>query len=123
MKNKKAFVQSCSFGEIVIDGTAYDHDVIITISGKIRKRKKKLSKKYYGTSHVISLEEAQYLYEKDAEEIIIGTGMYDMVTLSPEASEFLADQRCQVTTAATPQAIELYNSSPTRVMALFHITC
>jgi hypothetical protein len=35
------------------DGKTYEHDVI-RLSGEVVKRKKKLSKKYYGTSHVLS---------------------------------------------------------------------
>src|SRR5262245_5602909 len=38
-----------TFGTITIDGKTYEHDVIIRRSGEVVKRKKKLSKKYYGT--------------------------------------------------------------------------
>jgi len=48
--------------------------VIIRLSGKVVKRKKKLSKKYYGTSHVISKEEAKFVFEKGCEQIVIGSG-------------------------------------------------
>jgi hypothetical protein len=39
--------QKFSFGSIRIDGTAYEHDVVIDC-GEIRKRKKRPSKKYRG---------------------------------------------------------------------------
>jgi hypothetical protein len=35
-----------------------DHDGVICLSGKVKKRKKKLSKEQYGTSHTVSLAEA-----------------------------------------------------------------
>jgi hypothetical protein len=38
-------VDRSSFGSICIDGMTYEHDVVID-RGKVRKRKKKLSKKY-----------------------------------------------------------------------------
>jgi hypothetical protein len=44
-------IDHTTFGEITIDGKTYDHDVIVRLSGEIVKRKKKLSKKLYGTSH------------------------------------------------------------------------
>ena len=47
-------IEGTSFGDITIDGKAYDHDVVIRLNGGIMKRKKKLSKKLYGTSHVVS---------------------------------------------------------------------
>ena len=44
-------IEGTTFGNITIDGKTYEHDVIIRLSGEVVKRKKKLSKKYYGTSH------------------------------------------------------------------------
>ena len=51
-------IEGTTFGTITIDGKTYEHDVIIRLSGEVVKRKKKLSKKYYGTSHVLSKDEA-----------------------------------------------------------------
>jgi hypothetical protein len=42
------------FGSITVDGKTYEHDVIIRLSGKVEKRRKRLSKQKYGTSHIIS---------------------------------------------------------------------
>jgi len=56
-------IDSTEFGGITIDGKTYEHDVIIRLSGKVEKRKKKLSKEQYGTSHIISKEEAKFIYE------------------------------------------------------------
>jgi hypothetical protein len=44
-------------------GELYGHDVVIRLSGKVKKRKKKLSKAKYGTSHKVSLEEAEHIFE------------------------------------------------------------
>ena len=52
-------IEGTTFGTITIDGKTYEHDVIIRLSGEVMKRKKKLSKKYYGTSHVLSKDEAK----------------------------------------------------------------
>jgi hypothetical protein len=41
-------IDGTTFGTITIDGKTYEHDVIIRLSGEVVKRKKKLSKKYYG---------------------------------------------------------------------------
>ena len=40
-------------GSITIDGKTYDHDVFIRLSSKVEKRRKKLSKEKYGTSHLV----------------------------------------------------------------------
>jgi len=53
----KPRIDGSEFGSITIAGETLDHDVLIRPDGKVKKRKKKLSKEVYGTSHVISLAE------------------------------------------------------------------
>jgi len=67
-------IDGTKFGSITIDGSDIEHDVVIRLSDEIKKRKKKLSKAVFGTSHTISLEEAKYIFEKGAERLIIGSG-------------------------------------------------
>jgi hypothetical protein len=67
-------IEGTTFGSITIDGKSYEHDVIIRLSGEVLKRKKKLSKKYYGTSHVLSKDEAKFVFEKGCEQLILGSG-------------------------------------------------
>jgi hypothetical protein len=38
------------FGWLEIDGERYEHDVLIRLDGTVEKRKKKLSKRVYGTN-------------------------------------------------------------------------
>src|SRR5215216_6956217 len=58
-KGQAMEIEGTTFGTITIDGKTYEHDVIIRLCGEVVKRKKKLSKKYYGTSHVLSKDEAK----------------------------------------------------------------
>jgi hypothetical protein len=51
----------------------YDHDIVICLGGKVKKRKKKLSKEQSGTSHVVSLDEAKHILDERAERLIVGT--------------------------------------------------
>lgn len=81
-------IESTTFGTITIDGKTYEHDVIIRLSGEVAKRKKKLSKKYYGTSHVLSRDEAKFVFEKGCEQVILGSGQEGNVHLSPEAEAY-----------------------------------
>ena len=37
-------IESTTFGAITIDGTTYQHDVVVRLSGEVVKRKKKLSR-------------------------------------------------------------------------------
>ena len=53
-------IEGTTFGSIMIGGKTYNHDVVVRLSGEVVKRKKRLSKKYYGTSHILSKDEAQF---------------------------------------------------------------
>lgn len=104
-------------------GIPYGRDVIVRLSGKIGKRKKRLSKQIFGTSHVLSLPEAEFVYEKGSDLLVLGTGQHDNLRLSPEAAEFFARKRCEVLTEPTPRAISAFNRAKGHKIGLFHVTC
>ena len=116
-------INDTSFGSITVDGVVYDHDIIITLERLVKKRKKKLSKAVYGTSHTISLDEAEYFFQEGSEGIIIGSGQYGVVELSKEAAGFLQQKNCEVILLSTPEAIREWNGAEGKWIALFHITC
>jgi hypothetical protein len=57
-------IQNTEFGFITLDGEELDHDIVIRLSGNVKKRKKKLSKEKYGTSHTVSLAEAEHIFDE-----------------------------------------------------------
>ena len=119
----KPRINDTCFGSITVEGKSYDYDIIINLEGKVKKRKKKLSKAIYGSSHTISLPEIEYVYQKNAEGLIIGSGQYGVAGLSKEASEFLVSRQCGVILKQTPDALEEWNSREGKWIGLFHITC
>jgi hypothetical protein len=119
----KRRIDGTEFGSITIDGQEIDHDVIIRLDGRVKKRKKQLSKSKHGTSHLISLAEAEYVYEKDAELLIIGTGQQGLVRLDDEAQRFLVEKSCRVVALPTPEAIRAWNGAEDNAIGLFHVTC
>jgi len=116
-------IDGTEFGSITIDGTTYDHDVVIRLGGEVVKRKKKLSKRLYGTSHTVSEDEARFVYEKGCKELIFGTGQHASAGLSPEAAAFFEKKGCKVVLDATPRAIKSFNASREPKIGLFHVTC
>src|SRR5271157_3881979 len=105
-------IDATEFGSITVDGKTYQHDVIIRLSGKVEKRRKRLSKEKYGTSHIISMgplhiiskAEAKFVFEDGCDLLIVGAGQDGNVRLSPEA-------------------IRAFNESHGRKIALMHVTC
>jgi hypothetical protein len=116
-------IESTSFGAITIDGKTYEHDVVVRLSGEVVKRKKQLSKKYYGTSHMLSKDEAKFVFEKGCQQLIVGSGQMGNVQLSPQADAYFAKKRCKVLLRPTPEAIRLFNRSKRKKIGLFHVTC
>ncbi len=116
-------INSTSFGSITIDDVKYSHDVLIRLDGKVAKRKKKLSKELYGTSHKISLAEAEHIIEQGAEKLLIGSGMFDRVHLSDEAASLFDEKGIEVSFAATPKAMKMWNEESGKLIGLFHVTC
>ena len=117
-------INATTFGAITINGKIYDHDVIIRLSGAVEKRRKRLSKEMYGTSHIVSKAEAKFVFEDDCELLIVGAGQDGNVRLSPEAIEYFDKKHCRVVLQRTPEAILTYNkSSQKKKAALMHVTC
>jgi hypothetical protein len=119
----KPTITGTGFGWIDVDGERFSHDILIRLDGEVTKRKKKLSKEIYGTSHTISLAEAQYTYQEGAGALLIGGGQFGRVELSLEAADFFKAKNCPVEIQATPQALKTWNEGEGNLIALFHITC
>jgi hypothetical protein len=119
----KPSIDGTEFGSITISGKLYEHDVVIRLSGKVKKRKKKLSKAKYGTSHKVSLEEAEHIFGAGAKRMIVGTGQSGNVQLSDEAAEYFRKNGCSVQLLPTPQAVTAWNAEKGTVIGMFHVTC
>ena len=116
-------IDQTKFGSVTIDGEVFTHDVIIRLGGQVEKRKKKLSKAVYGTSHTISLAEAKHVHQKGVERLLIGAGQHGMVALSEEAAAYFERNRCQVELLPTPEVIPVWNQADGAVIGLLHVTC
>lgn len=123
-RTMKPHINESRFGSIIIENKKFRHDIFIDLDGHIKKRKKKLSQKKYGTSHIISFEEIEYIYEEGTALIILGTGQYGRARLSDEAEEFLKSKKCKVKLLSTEMAIETWNDKKhSKTIGLFHVTC
>jgi hypothetical protein len=119
----KPVIDATKFGSITVDGETFDHDIVIRLSGKVKKRKKKLSKQQYGTSHTVSLAEAEHIYDDGARQVIVGTGQHGVLKLSDEAEGFFKDHGCKVRSVPTPEAVKDWNEDEGKVIGVFHVTC
>ncbi len=119
----KPRIERIGTGLITIAGVQFDHDVIIRLNGVVEKRKKELSPLINGTSHLVALAEAQYIYEPGARWLIVGTGQAELVELSSEAADFFKQLQCEVQLLSTVKAIRAWNGAEGAVIGFFHVMC
>ena len=74
-------------------------------------------------SHVLSKDEAKFVFEKGCEQLVLGSGQMGNVHLSPEAEAYFAKKGCKVLLEPTPEAIGMFNRSEVKKIGLFHVTC
>ena len=112
---------SFSFGSLQIDGSTYEHDVVID-HGEIRKRKKKPSKKFrqqFGHTP-LSLEEN---IPWKCRQLVIGSGAYGRLPVMQEVQREAERRKVKVLMLSTHQAIEVLRQDPKDTNAILHVTC
>jgi hypothetical protein len=122
---RRAVAGSClfeafSFGSIRIDGVTYEHDVIID-RGEVRKRKKKLSKKFrekFGHTPV-STEE---IIPWKCKRLVIGTGTGALPVMD-EVTKEAKRRHVDLLMLPTAEAIEELRKNPQDTNAILHVTC
>ena len=112
-----------SFGEITIGKTTYETDVYILAHGEVKRRKKKIAREIYGTSHKIGPAELKRVCKGGPKKVFIGTGQSGAVELTAEGREFLEEHRIEVCAVPTPEVIDAFNQYGKSKAALIHVTC
>ena len=110
-----------SFGSIQIDGTLYEHDVVID-RGQIRKRKKRPSKKFqekFGHTPLSIEEEIPW----KCAQLVVGSGAYGRLPVMREVEREAARHKIKLLVLPTKHAIELLKQSPKNTNAILHVTC
>ena len=109
-----------SFGSMRIDGTTYEHDVVID-HGEVRKRVKKPSKRFreeFGHTPLSLEEEIPWACRR----LVIGTGTGALPVM--EAVKDEAKRRnIRLLILPTVEAIEELKQHPSRTNAILHVTC
>jgi hypothetical protein len=114
-------IQDFSFGSIRIDGTIYDHDVVIE-GGDIRERKKKPSKKFHDDFGHTPLSVQEDIPWK-CRRLVIGTGAYGRLPVMTEVKREAERRKVELLIVPTAQAIEELQQDTKGTNAILHVTC
>ncbi|HTY90606.1 MAG TPA: hypothetical protein VMC84_05460 [Methanocella sp.] len=111
------------FGWVNVQGTTYEHDVVIHTDGSVTKRKKKASKALKGEYGHTPLSELElgFVTGEDPEVVYIGTGQYGDLPVTPEAQSFLS--RYSPVMKPTPSLLDRIEKENRRFIAILHVTC
>ncbi len=123
VKPKYPRIERARFGEVTIGRETYDRDVVISVAGRVKKRKKSLAKKLYGSSHTVGPAELERVCRGGPEVVFVATGHSGQLQVNDEAKRYLADRSIECCAVPTPEAAKAYNRSDQRKAALIHVTC
>lgn len=114
-------IDSYEFGVIVVNGKRYTTDLIVfpekIIDGWWRKE-----------GHRLRVEDLEEIFRREPkpEVLVVGTGYYRLVKVSPEVGNALKSQGIELVAQPTRQACQTFNKllkSNRRVAGAFHLTC
>jgi hypothetical protein len=109
-----------SFGSICINGTSYEHDVVID-RGEVRKRDKKPSKKFrddFGHTPLSTEEEIPWKCHR----LVIGTGGGALPVVK-EVKREARQREIELIILPTEQAIQVLKDGWQDTNAILHLTC
>lgn len=110
------------FGEIVVDGRTYDHDIVID-DGTVRPRDKKPSKplkSHHGHTPLSGSEDLPWSKSR----LIVGSGYSGRLPVLPEVAEEARKREVELVVVPTAEACELLQDlAETDVNAILHVTC
>jgi hypothetical protein len=109
-----------SFGSIRVDGTTYEHDVVID-RGQVRKRKKKPSKKFRDAFGHTPVSVAELIPWK-CRRLVIGTGTGALPVMT-EVQREARRRKIKLLILPTAEAIEEIEQRPDETNAILHVTC
>jgi hypothetical protein len=112
--------EAFSFGSIRINGTSYDHDVVID-QGRIRKRDKKPSKKFrhdFGHTPLSAEEEIPWKCHR----LVVGTGGGALPVMK-EVKQEARRREVELVIVPTEEAIRILEEDPADTNAILHVTC
>ena len=110
-----------SFGSVQIDGSTYEHDVVIDC-GEIRKRKKKPSKKFreqFGHTP-LSLEEK---IPWKCQRLVVGTGAHGRLPVMEEVKREAQRRKIELLVLPTTEAMQALQQDTKDTNAVLHVTC
>ena len=111
-------IDSYQFGLIVVNGTEYNSDIIISPDGVRDKWWRK-------TGHQLCLDDLDEVLPQSPDILVIGTGASGLMKVPLEVQRNIEARGIKIVMETTEKACQTYNQlcHSQKTMAAFHITC
>jgi hypothetical protein len=109
------------FGSLEIDGTRFDHDVVVD-RGEVRKRRKGPSKPFrdaFGHTPLSVGEDIPW----SCRRLVIGTGASGSLPVMSEVEEEARRRDIELVVLPTEEALGVLSGDPPETNAILHVTC
>ena len=110
-----------AFGSIEIDGSTYEHDVVID-RGEINKRKKKPSKRFRGEFGHTPLSVEERIPWK-CQCLVVGTGAHGGLPVMGEVRQEAQRRKVELLVLPTAEAIKALQQGAKDTNAVLHVAC
>ena len=116
---KSLVIDSCSFGNIIINGKTYTDDLVIYPDGRI------MGPWWRKQGHQLSIEDIGELIDSKPDVIVAGTGVNGRVIPNNSLEKALSELAIKFIAAENQEALDIFNklSPKKKVGACFHLTC
>ena len=111
-------IDSYKFGRIVIDGQAYNRDVIILPGRVIRDW-------WRGSGHILHPDDLLIVIEASPAVLVVGQGSVSRMQVLDETKQALKETGIELISLPTKEACQKYNDMRTQydTAAALHLTC
>ena len=112
-------IDSYQFGKIVIDGIAYDSDVII-LGDAVQ------SNWWRKQGHLLSVEDLETIIAAKPSVLVVGCGASGLMKVPDQTRQVLQEHDIQLETLDTNKAVQRFNEllqAGKNVAAALHLTC
>ena len=108
-------------GEVKVNGRRKVEDVVVREDGSVRKRRKKLSLKTHGSTHLISAEEVRFICKGKPRVLIVGTGTEGRVDVGDDAKEWLKKKNINLICKQSEEAVVEFGHTAEPAALLLHV--
>ncbi len=116
---KQPIVDHYDFGEIIVNGVVYEHDLIITPSG-VRPDWWRVE------GHRLQLTDVKDVIDINVDVVVIGTGYDGRMVVDDDVIEAFRKRGAEVYVLKSRQAVKKYNEeveNGKKALLLIHLTC